>query len=87
MWKRGTKKGEVFMTFTINNGKVPYIMTAGNDFVSDEMPIEEVEKMYANCEKRASNRFPGYPVCVDGKYFFAATPDTSAPKKGRQKNA
>ena len=59
------------MTFVNNNGKVPYIMVTGADHVSGEMPLEAAEQIYNQGEKRASNRFPGYPVCVDSKYFFA----------------
>ena len=53
------------MTFVNNNGKVPYIMVAGADHVTGEMPLETAEKIYNEGTKRASNRFPGYPVCVD----------------------
>lgn len=31
------------MTFVNNNGKVPYIMVAGADHVSGEMPLEAAE--------------------------------------------
>ena len=48
------------MTFVNNNGKVPYIMVAGADHVSGEMPLEAAEQIYNQGEKRASNRFPGY---------------------------
>ena len=47
------------MTFVNNNGKVPYIMVAGADHVSGEMPLEAAEQIYNQGEKRASNRFPG----------------------------
>lgn len=46
------------MTFVNNNGKVPYIMVAGADHVSGEMPLEAAEKIYSEGTKRASNRFP-----------------------------
>lgn len=81
MWKRGIEKGEVFMTFVNNNGKVPYIMVASADHVFGEMPIAAAEQIYNKGKKRASNRFPGYPVCVDGKYFFATVKTTSRKKK------
>jgi len=29
------------------------------------------KKLYETGERRASNRFPGYPVCVNGKYYLA----------------
>lgn len=73
------------MKFTTTNGnKVPYIMVAGADYVAGEMPLEDAQRIYTDGTKRASNRFSGYPVCVDGKYFFAATsnqPKTSGRKK------
>lgn len=47
------------MTFVNNNGKVPYIMVAGADHVSGEMPIAAAEQIYNKGKKRASNRFPG----------------------------
>ena len=34
------------MTFVNNNGKVPYIMVAGADHVSGEMPIAAAEQIY-----------------------------------------
>ena len=83
MWKHGTEKGEVFMTFVNNNGKVPYIMVAGADHVTGAMPLETAEKIYSEGTKRASNRFPGYPVCVDNKYFFATK---TSPKKRKTTN-
>ena len=52
------------MTFVNNNGKVPYIMVAGADHVTGEMPLETAEKIYNEGTKRASNRFPGYPVLL-----------------------
>nr|DAK74690.1 MAG TPA: hypothetical protein [Caudoviricetes sp.] len=47
------------------------------------MPLEAAEKIYSEGTKRASNRFPGYPVCVDNKYFFATK---SSPKKRKTTN-
>lgn len=71
------------MTFTVKNGKVPYVMVAGQDHVTGEMPLAEVERIYANGKKRASNLFDGFPICVDNQYFFAGTSEvkTGAPKK------
>ena len=66
------------MQFKVNDGKVPYIMVAGFDYVSGEMPVETAKKIYADGEKRASNLFNGYPICVDNKYFFARQTSTKA---------
>ena len=59
------------MQFKVNDGKVPYIMVAGSDYVSGEMPVETAESIYAAGEPKSSDQFKGYPVCVDNKYFFA----------------
>jgi hypothetical protein len=56
-------------------------MVAGTDHVSGEMPIAAAEKIYNEGKRRASNRFPGYPVCVDGKYYFATVKTASRKKK------
>ena len=72
------------MKLTVKNGMVPYIMVAGKDPVSAEMPEAKALKMVAKSTKRASNRFPGYPICVDDKYYFAGTPERSKPKKQRE---
>lgn len=69
------------MKFTVNDGKVAYIMVAGNDYVQGEMSVDIVNDLYAKGEKRASNRFQGFPVCVDEKYFFAATSTRKTAKK------
>lgn len=69
------------MKLIVNNGKVSYIMVAGSDFVTSEMSEEAANKLLTEGKKRASNRFPGYPVCVDSKYFFAAVSDKAAKAK------
>lgn len=77
------------MTFkTTKENKVPYIMVAGADYVTGEMPLSEVQHLYDEGTKRASNRFPGYPVCVNEKYFFAIKTDIHKTGSGRKrKNA
>ena len=69
------------MQFKVNDGKVPYIMVAGSDYVSGEMPLSNAECIYADGEKRASNRVKGYPICVSNKYFFACQPSTKTSKR------
>lgn len=69
------------MQFTVNDGNVPYIMVAGSDHVSGEMPLADAERIYAHGAKRASNRFKGYPVCVDNKYFFSGKSSIKAEKR------
>lgn len=54
------------------DGKVPYIMAAGKDFVKDEMSLAAAEQI---CSSGAdvSNIFPDFPICVDDKFYFAGT--------------
>lgn len=68
------------------NGKVSYIMIAGADSVKGEMPLEIAQKMLNSGAKKTSTRFPGYPCCVDNKYFFDAKPESAAKtNKGKKK--
>ena len=73
------------MQFKVNDGKVPYIMVAGSDYVSGEMPLSNAKCIYAAGEKRASNRFKGYPICVSNKYFFAGKASKPSVKTGKKR--
>ena len=76
------------MQFKVNDGKVPYIMVAGSDYVSGEMPVEIADGIYAAGEPKSSDQFKGYPVCVDNKYFFAGelkSPAASKTGKGKKR--
>lgn len=53
------------------NGKVPYIMAAGKDFVSGEMPQEAAKQLCSSGVKTTSDLFPDYPICVNEKFYFA----------------
>ena len=56
-----------------NKGKVHFIMVAGKDFVQNEMGINAVNALIEKGEVTESKQFEGYPICVDGKYFFEGT--------------
>ena len=73
------------MKLTIKNGMVPYKMDAGKDVVDAEMSEAKARMIITKGPKRASNRFPGYPICVDNKYYFAATPDRKKSKRQQEK--
>ena len=68
------------MKLKIVNGMVPYKMDAGKDVVDAEMPESKARLIILKGPKRASNRFPGYPICVDNRYFFAAEKPTKKVK-------
>ena len=64
------------------NGKVSFIKKAGKEFVKNEMPIADAQKFVKNGKVAESDRFAGYPVCVNDTYYFAATmPKTKAEPK------
>lgn len=67
----------------IVDGKVPYLMVSGKDFVAAESTEETVRWIIENGRLEASGDVPGYPLCVDGKWYIAGT--IEQPQKGRRK--
>ena len=63
------------------DGKVPYIMAAGKDFVKDEMSLAAAEQICSRGTQTASKLFPDFPICVDGKFYFAGTSTKSKSSK------
>ena len=66
------------------DGKVSYLMIAGRYTVEADMPLESAERMCAN-GTTMSKRFPGYPLCVDGKFYFAGNEERK-PAKSKVKS-
>lgn len=54
------------------NGKVPFIMKVGKSFVKNEMPVTEAERFVKDGKIADSDKFEGYPICVNDIYYFAA---------------
>lgn len=67
------------------NGVVPYLMIAGKDIVSAEMPLAYAKYIRTHGVETQSNRFPGYPICVDDKFFFTENKTTSKSNKPLRK--
>lgn len=65
------------------NGKVPYVMAAGKDFVKDEMSLAAAEQICSRGTQTASKLFPDFPICVDDKFYFAGT--STKPKSSKSK--
>ena len=59
------------------DGKVPYIMVAGKDFVKNEMPQVVAKRICANGRKTISKSFPDFPICIDNKFYFVEMPTKS----------
>ena len=83
MLKHGTKKGKNPMKLKSIDDKVPYIMAAGKDFVKDEMSLAAAEQICSRGTQTASKLFPDFPICVDGKFYFAGT--STKPKSSKSK--
>lgn len=83
MLKHGTKKGKNPMKLKSIDGKVPYIMAAGKDFVKDEMSLTAAEQICSRGTQTASKLFPDFPICVDDKFYFAGTSTKSKSSKSK----
>ena len=62
------------------NGKVPYMMLAGKDFVKDEMSLAAAEQICSRGTQTAG-KLPGFPICIDDKFYFAGT--STKPKSSK----
>lgn len=65
------------------DGKVPYVMAAGKDFVKDEMSLAAAKQICSRGAQTVSKLFPDFPICVDGKFYFAGT--STKPKSSKSK--
>lgn len=79
-WNKERKKP---MKLKSIDGKVPYIMAAGKDFVKDEMSLAAAEQICSRGTQTASKLFPDFPICVDDKFYFAGT--STKPKSSKSK--
>lgn len=66
------------------NGEVPYLMECGKDMVADKMSLACAERICSRGTSN-SNRFPGYPICVDDKFYFAGI-EEKKPTKSKGKS-
>ena len=63
---------------------VSFYMLAGKDVVCNKMSLEAAETVIKQGkEVTESDRFEGYSICVDGKFFF----EGSFSKKGKRKTS
>lgn len=69
------------MKLTVKDGKVGFIMRAGKDFSRNEMRVNAANAIIEKGEVTESTLFKDYPICVDDKFFFAAS--VPSKKKGK----
>ena len=51
--------------------------------VKDEMSLAAAEQICSRGTQTASKLFPDFPICVDGKFYFAGT--STKPKSSKSK--
>ena len=61
------------MKLKSNGAFVSFVMAAGKDFVQSQMKVENANEIIKNGEVAESNKFPGYPICVNDTYYFEGT--------------
>ena len=61
------------MKLKVKDGKVRFIMATGDDFVRNEMGMNAANEIIEKGTVTESTKFEGYPICVDEKFYFAAT--------------
>lgn len=68
------------------NGKVNFLLKAGNDFVKNEMAVASAQHIINNGELKVSDK-PEYPINIDDKWYFEGEPvETTSVNKGGKKN-
>lgn len=59
------------MKLVIKDGKVAYLYKAGKDLVSGQLEASVAQAIVKGSKnKTTTNDHPGFPLCVDGKWFF-----------------
>lgn len=71
------------MKLKVVDGMVSYLMECGKDMVADNMSLACAERI---CSRGTSDsdRFPGYPICVDDKFYFAGIKEKKQDKTKRE---
>lgn len=63
-----------------SNGEIDFIATAGSDFVKSSMPIGRAKGIIASGKVKVSDKFDGFGIGIDEKYYFAGTVDSDKPE-------
>ena len=58
------------MKLKINGDKVPYLYEEGKDTVKATMDASVAQKIVNKGKVSQSKKHPGYPLCVNGKFYF-----------------
>lgn len=67
------------MKLRSENGMVEFIMKTGKDFVKSKTSESAAMSMIAQGKCEITDTHKGFPLCVDGKYYFPEVPELDAP--------
>lgn len=70
------------MKLKIDGDKVPYLYEAGKDTVKATMDASVAQKIVNKGMVTQSKKHRGYPLCVNGEFFFQGVKDK--PEKNPQ---
>jgi hypothetical protein len=54
------------------NGRVNSLLKTGNDFVKNSLSISAAQRIIDSGKSVKSDK-PGYPICIDKKWYFEGT--------------
>jgi hypothetical protein len=54
----------------VANGETQFIRKAGSAYVKATMPIGKAEGIIGTGKVKESDKFDGFPIAVNGEYFF-----------------
>lgn len=54
----------------VADGETQYIKKAGSAYVKATMPIGKAEGIIGTGKVKESDKFDGFPIAVNGEYFF-----------------
>lgn len=55
-----------------DKGLVGFYMPGGGRMLHDLMPVHIAQEIIKNGKAEKSNKIKGFPLCIDGKYYFEA---------------
>lgn len=74
------------MTFAVSpDGQVEYLMKAGKDVVKSRTLEGNVRRMIEQATtKEITDEYKGFPLCVNGKFYFPEVPEPPKPETRRR---
>ena len=62
-------------------GEIEYLMKSGKDMVRNATLESNIRRMIDQAEtKEITEDFPGFPICVNGKFYFPELPPLPEPE-------